>query len=99
VERRQFLTESSFDRRMQPVLSRVRVYEDHEVIGESGVFDARPPLVAGDFLRSLQHAIHLIEVHVAEQGRNYSPNAKGNFQFERVIVGWRGRAVLDLRRK
>jgi hypothetical protein len=29
----------------------------------------------------------------------YSPNAKGNFQFERVIVGWRARPMLDLRRK
>jgi hypothetical protein len=29
-----------FDRRAQPVLSRVGIYEDHEVIGESGVFDA-----------------------------------------------------------
>ena len=99
VERRQFLTESPFDRRAQPVLSRVGIYEDHEVIGESSVFDARPPLIAGDLLRSLQHAVDLIEVHVAEQGRNHSPNAKGNFQFERVIVGWRGWAVLDLRRK
>ncbi len=33
LERRQFLTESSFDRRSQPVLSRVRVYEDHEWSG------------------------------------------------------------------
>ena len=30
---------------------------------------------------------------------DYSPNAKGNFQFERVIVGWRTQTVLDLRRK
>ncbi len=29
----------------------------------------------------------------------YSPNAKGNFQFDRVIVGCRARAMLDLRRK
>src|SRR5437899_3922489 len=50
VERRQFLTESPFDRRAQPVLSRVGIYEDHEVIGESSVFDARPPLIAGDLL-------------------------------------------------
>jgi hypothetical protein len=31
--------------------------------------------------------------------RRHSPNAKGNFQFERVILGWRTRALLDLRRK
>ena len=29
----------------------------------------------------------------------YSLNAKGNFQFERVIGGWRNRPVLDLRLK
>jgi RNA-directed DNA polymerase len=28
-----------------------------------------------------------------------SSNAKDNFRFERAIVGWRGRCVLDLRRK
>jgi integrase len=33
-------------------------------------------------------------------GRSHdAPYAKGNFQFERVITGWRGRSVLDLRRK
>ena len=29
----------------------------------------------------------------------YSTNAKGNFQFDRVINGWRNRPVLDLRLK
>jgi hypothetical protein len=47
LERRQFLTESSFYRRTQPALSRVSIDKDDEVIGESGVVDARPPLVAG----------------------------------------------------
>jgi hypothetical protein len=28
-----------------------------------------------------------------------SLNAKDNFHFERVIVGWRGQCVVDLRRK
>jgi hypothetical protein len=42
----------------------------------------------------------------SERGRNtargidYSPNAKGNFTFERVICGWRtGLSVTDLRLK
>jgi hypothetical protein len=30
---------------------------------------------------------------------HYSPNAKDNFEFELKICGWRGDAVLDLRRK
>jgi len=29
----------------------------------------------------------------------HSPNAKGNFRFERVVTGWRGATLLDLRRK
>jgi hypothetical protein len=44
-------------------------------------------------------AVEFVQHDVTEQRRQHSPNAKGNFQFERVIVGWRGRAVLDLRRK
>ncbi len=36
---------------------------------------------------------------VAPAMRSYSLNAKGNFQFDRVITGWRKRPVLDLRLK
>ena len=36
---------------------------------------------------------------VAPTMQSYSTNAKGNFQFERVITGWRNRPVLDLRLK
>ncbi len=50
-------------------------------------------------LRREPHIEHMVEVDVRQQRRHYSPNAKGNFQFERVIVGWRVRQVLDLRRK
>ena len=39
-------------------------------------------------MRALKHELH------------YSPYAKGNFCFERVISGWRGAlTVLDLRLK
>jgi hypothetical protein len=40
-----------------------------------------------------------MEINVRQQGRNYSPNAKGNFQFERVITGWRGTPLVDWRLK
>jgi len=36
---------------------------------------------------------------IVEVEREDSTNAKGNFQFERVIVGWRAQPMLDLRRK
>jgi|SRR5215469_705508 len=36
--------------------------------------------------------------HAARRG-DYSPNAKGNFQFDRLIDGWRNIPLLDFRRK
>jgi hypothetical protein len=36
---------------------------------------------------------------VPQGGGDHAPNAKGNFQFERMIAGWRSQRVLDLRRK
>jgi hypothetical protein len=44
-------------------------------------------------------AVKCVQHDVRQEWRQHSPNAKGNFQFERVVVGWRSRAVLDLRRK
>jgi hypothetical protein len=38
-------------------------------------------------------------VNISELGSNHAPYTKGNFQFERVIAGWREQPVLDLRRK
>jgi hypothetical protein len=40
-----------------------------------------------------------VEINVGQQGRYHSPNAKANFQFERVVRGWRDTPVLDLRLK
>jgi hypothetical protein len=42
-------------------------------------------LIAGHLNRPLQHLVYLIEVEVAEQRRDYSPNAKGNFEFSRKV--------------
>ena len=47
LERRQFLSKSPFDRRTKPVLARMSVHQDHQIIGEPGVFDIRPPLDSG----------------------------------------------------
>jgi hypothetical protein len=45
-------------------------------------------IIFDDLMRALKHELH------------YSPYAKGNFCFERVISGWRGAlTVLDLRLK
>jgi hypothetical protein len=41
-----------------------------------------------------------MQVDVRQERRCYSPYAKDNFTFERVIWGWRrGTSALDLRRK
>jgi hypothetical protein len=44
----------------------------------------------------LQEPVHVDD---GKQWAHGSPNAKGNFRFERTISGWRGRCLLDLRRK
>jgi hypothetical protein len=41
----------------------------------------------------------VVKIDVRQERRYHSPNAKGNFQFERVVQGWRSLAVVDLRRK
>jgi hypothetical protein len=40
-----------------------------------------------------------VQKHIGHQRTDHAPYAKGNFQFERVIAGWREQSVLDLRRK
>jgi hypothetical protein len=40
-----------------------------------------------------------VKVDVTQHGRDYSPYAKDNFQFERRISGWRQLSLVDLRRK
>jgi hypothetical protein len=42
---------------------------------------------------------HKVQIHVGQDWAEHPSYAKGNFQFERVIVGWRAQRVLDLRRK
>jgi hypothetical protein len=43
--------------------------------------------------------IDIVEVDVRQEGTAHSPNAKGNFCFDRVIALDRSRCVLDLRLK
>ena len=50
----------------------VGVDQDHHIVSEFRIFDIGVLAIAGNFLRSLQHPIHLIEVEVAEQWGNYT---------------------------
>ena len=38
-------------------------------------------------------------LHCWDELNKGAASAKGNFQFERVLTGWRGTALLDMRRK
>ena len=63
--------------------------EDHKVVR-----------IADDFVPCLsQSHIQRMQVQVGKQRAEHSPNAKGNFQFERVVTGWRGSSVFDYRLK
>jgi hypothetical protein len=42
----------------------------------------------------------VMKINVSQQRRSHSPYTKGNFEFERVVRGWRtSYPVLDLRLK
>jgi hypothetical protein len=60
----------------QPVMSLIGVDQDHQIVSEPCIFDVGVLAIARDLPRPLQHPIHLIEIEVAEQRRDYSPNAK-----------------------
>jgi hypothetical protein len=48
---------------------------------------APAPSTARDLLSQLQHPIDLIEVQTAEQGRQYSLNAKHNLRRQSLVIG------------
>jgi hypothetical protein len=57
-------------------------------------------------LASIEARLHLgkelikfMQIDVGENRRDYAPHTKGNFQFERVVRGWRKTQILDLRLK
>ena len=62
-----------------------------------GTAVAGPPV--GRVLPTTWDGLLWNDPEVAPAMRSYSTNAKGNFQFDRVIGGWRDRPVLDLRLK
>ena len=84
--------------RIEETTSVVLVLEaDSQIIGVS-----HDDHVAGGFAPSpaLGPDIEaVVQVDIGEERRNYAPNAKDNFRFERTIVEWRSGDVLDLRRK
>src|SRR6266576_1538292 len=90
----EFLPKSFVHGTNQPVMPLIGVDQDHQIVCEPRIFDIGVLAIAGDLPRSFQHSVHLIEVEVTEQGREHSPNAKGNFCFDRVIALDRSRCLL-----
>ena len=68
----EFLSKPSLHGPNQPVVSLIGVDQNHQIVSEPRIFDIGVFAIAGDLPRSLQHSIHLIEVEVTEQGRDYS---------------------------
>jgi hypothetical protein len=76
-------------------LGRMSAAEDDEVVGIGDDMGAER-LAACGLAPMLEEAVH---VQVGQHRACGSLNAKDNFQFERTIIGFRGRNVVDLRRK
>src|ERR1700756_2469569 len=68
----EFLPKSFVHCPNQPVMSLIGVDQDHQIVCVPRIFDVGVLAIAGDLPRSLQHSIHLIEVEVTEQGRDYT---------------------------
>src|ERR1700745_3608238 len=68
----QLLPKTFFHRLHQPVMSRIGVDQDHQIVGKTRVLDVGVLAGARSLLRPLQHPIHLIEVEIAEQWRDHS---------------------------
>ena len=97
MEREPVSTETLAQHIKQP-LAAVAVFEsDDKIIGESHQLavaaQARPRLILEPLVQ------HMVQENVGENWRDDAPNAKGNFRFEREIVQWRDRPLIDLRRK
>src|ERR1700681_3928295 len=74
----------------------LRLRQQHHVVRITD----QPGFAESDTVAPAPLTIYLVQKDVGQRRRNRSPYAKGNFQFERVVTGWRGSsAVLDIRPK
>jgi hypothetical protein len=72
LESGQFHSQSPVHRLGQPARSGICIHQNHQVVSEPRVLKISVRPAAGYFLGSLQHPVDLIEVQVAEQGREHS---------------------------
>ena len=63
----------------------VPAYQYHQIVGEACVLYTQVLAFLGHLLCFLQHLIHLIEIDVAEQRRNYASHAIEQFSWRSRI--------------
>src|SRR6516225_10205156 len=62
----QLLPEAFLHRPHKPVMARVGIDQDHQIVGKTRVLDVGEPAAACHLLRPLEHPVHLGEIEVAE---------------------------------
>ena len=70
---------------------------DYEIVGITHDDHVAPGVALAPLMSP--EIVDVVKVDIRKQRRNDALNAKGNFRFERQIVKWRDRPLVDLRRK
>src|SRR5262249_9477197 len=74
LELGQFFPESSVHGLEEPVMLRIGIHQDHEIVSKPGIFEVGIRSRAGDLFGSLQHPIHCREIQITEERRENSTN-------------------------
>jgi hypothetical protein len=91
------LPESFLEFLPAPLGIRLVLESEHDVVREPDDYHVAAGMLGAP--RPDPQVEGVVEIDVREQRRDYAPYAKGNFQFERVVRGWRNTPILDLRLK
>src|SRR5438876_2946022 len=68
----QFLPEAFLNRRHQPVMPRVGIHQDHQIVSKPRILDAGVLAVACHLFCPLEHSVYLGEVEITEQWGDHS---------------------------
>src|SRR6266481_5642913 len=68
----QFLPEAFLNRRHQPVMPRVGIHQDHQIVSKTRILDAGVLAVACHLFCPLEHSVYLGEVEITEQWGDHS---------------------------
>ena len=82
LEGRQFLPETRLDGLEEPIMLRIGVHQNHEIVSKPGIFEVGVGPTAGDLFGPLQHPIHCSEIQIPEERREYTSYKVANFLVE-----------------